>query len=55
MSGNYAYDPEHPTFLQKIIRFSANNRWLVMATSALLIALGATALAAQRRRTRGRA
>ena len=39
MSGNYAYDPEHPTFLQKIIRFSANNRWLVMATSALLIAL----------------
>ena len=39
MSGNYAYDPEHPTFLQKIIRFSADYRWLVMAVSALLLVL----------------
>ncbi len=39
MSGSSAYDPEHPTFLQKIIRFSAENRWLVMAASVLLIVL----------------
>ncbi|MDP2876723.1 MAG: efflux RND transporter permease subunit, partial [Holophaga sp.] len=39
MSGNVAYDPDHPTFLQRIIRFSAENRWLVMAASAVLIAM----------------
>ena len=38
MSGNVAYDPEHPTLLQRIIRFSADNRWLVMAASVVLIA-----------------
>ena len=36
---NSAYDPEHPTFLQKIIRFSADNRWLVMAGTILALAL----------------
>ena len=39
MHGNSAYDPEHPTFLQRIIRFSAENRWLVMASSILLLAM----------------
>ena len=39
MSGHAHYDPEHPTFLQRIIRFSAENRWLVMAASAVLIAM----------------
>ncbi|HEX9081261.1 MAG TPA: efflux RND transporter permease subunit, partial [Holophagaceae bacterium] len=38
MSGQAAYDPEHPTFLQRIIRFSAENRWLVIAASMLLLA-----------------
>ncbi len=37
MSGNVAYDPQNPTFLQRIIRFSAENRWLVMASSVVLI------------------
>ncbi len=36
---NSAYDPEHPTFLQKIIRFSAENRWLVLAATALALAM----------------
>ena len=39
MSAHVGYDPEHPTFLQRIIRFSAENRWLVMAASAVLIAM----------------
>ena len=39
MSGNVAYDPDHPTILQRIIRFSAENRWLVMAASAVLIVM----------------
>jgi Cu(I)/Ag(I) efflux system membrane protein CusA/SilA len=39
MSGHSGYDPEHPTFLQRIIRFSADNRWLVMAASVVLIVL----------------
>jgi len=39
MSGNTAYDPDHPTFLQRIIHFSANNRWLVMAASVVLIVM----------------
>ncbi len=37
MSGNVSYDPQNPTFLQRIIRFSAENRWLVMASSVVLI------------------
>ncbi len=36
---NSAYDPEHPTFLQKIIRFSAENRWLVMAATILALTM----------------
>ena len=39
MHGNSAYDPEHPTFLQRIIRFSADNRWLVLAASILALVL----------------
>jgi Cu(I)/Ag(I) efflux system membrane protein CusA/SilA len=39
MHANQIYDPEHPTFLQRIIRFSAENRWLTLAASAVLIAL----------------
>jgi len=39
MSGHAGYDPEHPTVLQRIIRFSADNRWLVMAASVVLIAM----------------
>ena len=39
MSGHVGYDPEHPTFLQRIIRFSAENRWLVMAASVVLIGM----------------
>ena len=39
MHGNSAYDPEHPTPLQRIIRFSADNRWLVLAASILAVAL----------------
>jgi len=39
MSAHVSYDPEHPTFLQRIIRFSAENRWLVMAASVVLIAM----------------
>jgi Cu(I)/Ag(I) efflux system membrane protein CusA/SilA len=38
MSGHTHYDPDHPTFLQRIIRFSAENRWLVMAATAVLLA-----------------
>ena len=38
MHGNSAYDPEHPTLLQRIIRFSADNRWLVLAASILALA-----------------
>ncbi len=38
MSGHAAYDPDHPTFLQRVIRFSAENRWLVIAASLLLLA-----------------
>jgi len=37
MSQHSQYDPEHPTFLQRIIGFSAENRWLVMAASAVII------------------
>jgi Cu(I)/Ag(I) efflux system membrane protein CusA/SilA len=39
MSNHAAYDPEHPTFLQRIIRFSAENRWLVIAASVILLAI----------------
>ncbi len=39
MSGHATYDPEKPTFLQKVIRFSAENRWLVLASAALLLVL----------------
>lgn len=39
MSAHASYDPEHPTILQRIIRFSAENRWLVMAASVVLIAM----------------
>ena len=39
MSAHVGYDPEHPTFLQRIIRFSAENRWLVMAASVVLIVM----------------
>ncbi len=39
MHGPSIIDPDKPTFLQRIIRFSAENRWLVMAASALLLAL----------------
>ncbi|WP_306591550.1 efflux RND transporter permease subunit [Geothrix sp. 21YS21S-4] len=39
MTSHTAYDPEHPTFLQRIIRFSAENRWLVMAASVVLLAM----------------
>jgi len=39
MSAPSAYDPLHPTFLQRIIRFSAENRFLVIATSILLLIL----------------
>lgn len=39
MSGNIIYDPDNPTFLQRIIRFSAENRWLVMACSLVLVAM----------------
>jgi len=39
MSAHVGYEPEHPTFLQRIIRFSAENRWLVMAASVVLIAM----------------
>ncbi len=38
MSGHSAYDPEHPTFLQRVIRFSAENRWLVLAGSIITLA-----------------
>ena len=31
-------DPEQPGFLQRVIRFSAHNRWLVMAVSAVMLA-----------------
>jgi Cu(I)/Ag(I) efflux system membrane protein CusA/SilA len=37
MHGSSAYDPQNPTFLQRVIRYSAENRWLVMATSVLLL------------------
>jgi Cu(I)/Ag(I) efflux system membrane protein CusA/SilA len=36
-----AYDPENPTFLQKIIRFSAERRWLVLACTVALLAFSA--------------
>ncbi len=36
-----AYDPEHPTFLQKIIRFSAERRWLVLACTVALLVFSA--------------
>jgi Cu(I)/Ag(I) efflux system membrane protein CusA/SilA len=39
MSGTVSYDPEHPTLLQRIIRFSAANRWLVMAASVVMITM----------------
>jgi Cu(I)/Ag(I) efflux system membrane protein CusA/SilA len=39
MNQHINYDPEHPTFLQRIIRFSAENRWLVMMASAVLIVM----------------
>lgn len=39
MSAHVGYDPEHPTFLQRIIRFSAENRFLVIAASAVLLAM----------------
>ncbi len=39
MSAHVGYDPEHPTFLQRIIRLSADNRWLVMAATAVLLAM----------------
>jgi Cu(I)/Ag(I) efflux system membrane protein CusA/SilA len=39
MSGQIGYDPDHPTFLQRIIRFSAENRWLTLAACAVLLAL----------------
>jgi len=39
MSGHTQYDPDHPSFLQRIIRFSAENRWLVMAASAVLLVM----------------
>ena len=35
------YDPENPTFLQKIIRFSAERRWLVLACTIVLLAFSA--------------
>ncbi len=41
MSAPTAYDPERPTILQRIIRFSAEYRWLVLATSVVLIVLSA--------------
>ncbi|MFN8010434.1 MAG: CusA/CzcA family heavy metal efflux RND transporter [Holophagaceae bacterium] len=41
MSAPAAYDPDRPTFLQRIIRFSAEYRWLVLATSVLLILFSA--------------
>jgi copper/silver efflux system protein len=31
--------PTGPTFLQRVIRFSAENRWLVLASAAILLAL----------------
>ena len=39
MSAHTGYDPEHPTLLQRIIRLSADNRWLVMAATAVLLAM----------------
>ncbi|HNX95866.1 MAG TPA: efflux RND transporter permease subunit, partial [Holophaga sp.] len=39
MTGNTAYDPDHPTVLQRIIRFSAENRFLVIAVSLALLFL----------------
>jgi len=38
MSSYAGYDPEHPTALQRIIRFSAENRWLVLAASIIALA-----------------
>ena len=39
MSGHSGYDPEHPTLLQRIIRFSADNRWLVMGVTAVMLVM----------------
>jgi len=39
MSTHVGYDPEHPTFLQRIIRFSAENRWLVIAASLVVLGM----------------
>jgi copper/silver efflux system protein len=39
MSGHSAYDPDHQTLLQRIIRFSAENRWLVLAGFILALVL----------------
>ncbi len=39
MHGHVGYDPDHPTLLQRIIRFSAENRWLTLAACAVLLAL----------------
>nr|WP_005034843.1 efflux RND transporter permease subunit [Holophaga foetida] len=39
MSGHVGYDPDHPTLLQRIIRFSAENRWLVIAASLVLLGM----------------
>ncbi len=41
MHGHVGYDPDHPTLLQRIIRFSAENRWLTLAACAVLLALSA--------------
>nr|WP_320132046.1 CusA/CzcA family heavy metal efflux RND transporter [uncultured Holophaga sp.] len=38
MSGPTSYDPDRPTFLQRVIRFSAEHRWLVIAASLALLA-----------------
>src|SRR5512142_2160654 len=38
MSGHAAYDPDHPTRLQRVIRFSAENRFLVIAATLVLVA-----------------
>jgi Cu(I)/Ag(I) efflux system membrane protein CusA/SilA len=39
MSGHVIYDPDRPTLLQRLIRFSADYRWLVMGVSAVLLLL----------------
>ena len=39
MHGDSSVDLDHLTILQRIIRFSAENRWLVMAASVVIIAI----------------